>query len=72
MYVIFTLSIINISLVYISIYSPRIVVRGDVCFVVLKGSSKSLNMSSCCINLLNANSLAAFAEMESKELGLKT
>ena len=40
-------------------YLPLIVVRGDVCFVVLNGSSNNLNISSCCINLFNAYSLVA-------------
>ena len=42
-------------------YSPRIVVKGEVYFVVLKGSFKSLNISSCCINLFNAYSLVESA-----------
>ena len=33
-------------------YSPLIVVKGAVYFVVLKGSVNSVNISSCCINVL--------------------
>ena len=48
MYVIFTESIINISFVYISILLLRMVVKGSVRFVLLKGSPNNVNMSSCC------------------------
>ena len=61
MYVIFSLSIINISLVYISINLPRIVVRGDVYFVVLKGSPNNFAISSCCTNLFSAYSRFALS-----------